>query len=131
MLDWMQDPGDRLVKWGWLPQGVEEDPDATHHAGAVTFHPARRNPVCRSAILRCHLAHAGQARLEIYDVDGRLARTLCNASLEAGEHALAWDATDDDGRPLGGSAPRRPSAVRYRIKSNSPDTIRPPAATRV
>lgn len=40
---------------------------------------------------------AGEARLAVYDVDGRLVRTLAGGWLEAGERTVTWDGDDDRG----------------------------------
>ncbi|MBK8167010.1 MAG: T9SS type A sorting domain-containing protein [bacterium] len=43
------------------------------------------------------LPAAGEARLCVYDVNGRLVRTLANGWLEAGERTVTWDGDDDRG----------------------------------
>ena len=40
---------------------------------------------------------AGEASLAVYDVDGRLVRTLAGGWLEAGERVVTWDGDDDRG----------------------------------
>ena len=47
------------------------------------------------------LASAGRAQVRVYDVAGRLVRTLADRTFDAGEHALTWDGTDDEGRQVG------------------------------
>lgn len=44
------------------------------------------------------LARAGLAELRVYDVSGRLVRTLLAGDLQAGEHACEWDRRDKGGR---------------------------------
>ncbi|HKQ59536.1 MAG TPA: FlgD immunoglobulin-like domain containing protein [Candidatus Eisenbacteria bacterium] len=41
-----------------------------------------------------------KVELRIYDVAGRTVRTLANREFAAGEHALTWDGTNDDGQPV-------------------------------
>ncbi|HKQ59537.1 MAG TPA: FlgD immunoglobulin-like domain containing protein [Candidatus Eisenbacteria bacterium] len=41
-----------------------------------------------------------KVELRIYDVSGRLVRTLANREFSAGEHRLNWDGTNDDGQPV-------------------------------
>ncbi len=43
------------------------------------------------------LPEAGRADLAIYDVRGRLVRTLVEAELPAGEHTAYWDGRDARG----------------------------------
>ncbi|MAE70663.1 MAG: hypothetical protein CME06_09360 [Gemmatimonadetes bacterium] len=42
----------------------------------------------------------GELSLALYDAAGRRVRTLVNASLPPGAHAVEWDGRDDGGRPL-------------------------------
>ena len=43
------------------------------------------------------LPSAGEARLEVYNVQGRLVKTLVEGQLEAGVHQVVWDGTDASG----------------------------------
>jgi flagellar hook assembly protein FlgD len=45
--------------------------------------------------------HGGAVSLRIYDVGGRLVRTLVEGTLPAGEKSVVWDGRDDTGRPVG------------------------------
>jgi hypothetical protein len=54
------------------------------------------NPVTR---IRFEIAGSTQAtRLQIFDIQGRLVRTLVNAALDPGWHERFWDGRDDRGR---------------------------------
>ena len=46
------------------------------------------------------LPAAGRARIALYDVTGRLIRTLVDETLPAGESAWRWDGLDAQGRPV-------------------------------
>ena len=50
------------------------------------------------ATVRFGLAAAGRAQVQVYDVTGRLVRSLADRDFGAGEHSLVWDGTDDQGR---------------------------------
>jgi flagellar hook assembly protein FlgD len=39
-------------------------------------------------------------RLRIFDVKGRIVRTLVDKSQGAGDHVSVWDGTDDQGRAV-------------------------------
>jgi len=43
---------------------------------------------------------AGRARLRVYDVAGRLVRTLTDAEFLAGDHLTTWDGKDSAGRTM-------------------------------
>jgi hypothetical protein len=58
------------------------------------------NPICPGGRLLFSLGRGGNAGLKVYDVSGRLVRTLLEAALPAGLHQARWDGCDDFGRPL-------------------------------
>ncbi len=48
------------------------------------------------------LAHAGPARVEVFDLSGRRVATVFDARGAEGENRVAWDARDQHGRPVPG-----------------------------
>lgn len=60
----------------------------------VGNHP---NPFNPTTTIRFSLAEAGIASLKIYDVRGRLVRTLLEGPAQPGEHDLRWDGRSDGG----------------------------------
>ncbi|HEV2106204.1 MAG TPA: galactose oxidase-like domain-containing protein, partial [Candidatus Eisenbacteria bacterium] len=55
------------------------------------FEPVRPNPFARTATLRFALPQAALVRLDVFDVQGRMVRSLVHQKLAAGWHALTWD----------------------------------------
>jgi hypothetical protein len=55
------------------------------------------NPFDRSTTLTLSLADAGPVRLRVYDLSGRLVRSLIDRSLDPGEHRVTWDGRGEDG----------------------------------
>lgn len=55
------------------------------------------NPSREGFRVRLSLRHSDQVRLEVYDVAGRMVRTLAQQEKAAGVHAVLWDGTTDDG----------------------------------
>jgi hypothetical protein len=47
------------------------------------------------------LPEAGEAQLRVFDLHGRLVRTLLNGRTEAGFHAVDWNGRNDDDRKVG------------------------------
>jgi flagellar hook assembly protein FlgD len=47
------------------------------------------------------LTAPGRASLQVYDVTGRLVRTVADENLPAGTHVRAWDGRDETGRDAG------------------------------
>jgi len=57
------------------------------------------NPFRNEAVLALMMPHGGGALVQVYDVTGRLIRTLVSDELPAGTHRVTWDGRDDHGRP--------------------------------
>lgn len=66
---------------------------------ALHLHGAWPNPFAARTLVAFELPADGPARLEVFDLDGRLVRTLVSGRLTAGRHSLAWDARDERGAP--------------------------------
>lgn len=64
----------------------------------------RPNPFNPATEIRFALSRAGRVRVAVYNVAGARVRTLVDGPLEAGEHAVRWDGTDDRGRNSGSAA---------------------------
>ena len=62
---------------------------------------ARPNPFGDATSVVFLLPQPETVRLEVYDVTGRLVRTLTDRTLGAGEHRIAWDGRADDGQRVG------------------------------
>jgi len=61
------------------------------------------NPFRQSTAITLAMPHRGQARLVVYDVQGRAVRTLVDRVLEAGDHMITWNGrTDADRRVAAG-----------------------------
>jgi hypothetical protein len=73
---------------------VEETPLAFRFAGAAP------NPFNPATTLRFSLPAAGHAELKLYDVQGRLVRSLIDGHLAAGPGEVRWDGRDQRGRQV-------------------------------
>jgi flagellar hook assembly protein FlgD len=61
----------------------------------------RNNPMLTGrANVHFGLAKADKVTARVFDVTGRLVRTLADRNFPAGEHDLYWDGADDGGRHL-------------------------------
>ena len=61
----------------------------------------RPNPFNPATTLAFELEHAGLVQLRIFDVRGRLVRTLREGTASAGPHGVRWTGDDDAGRDVG------------------------------
>lgn len=56
------------------------------------------NPFASTSTVRFTLPSRGPATLRIYDLAGRVVRTLLDQDLAGGDHTVTWDARDDAGQ---------------------------------
>ena len=76
------------------PSSVDEAPPR------LEFRMTSANPSSGEASFALSLPDRNPVDLSIFDVHGRLVRTVTDASLEAGTHSLAWNGRDDEGRDV-------------------------------
>jgi hypothetical protein len=60
------------------------------------------NPMVAGGKATVHfgLAKADRVEVKVYDVTGRLVKSLADRNFNAGEHSLVWDGTNDQGRTV-------------------------------
>jgi hypothetical protein len=75
---------------------------AERAAARLELSAPRPNPSLGPATLRLSLPAATHVRLALFDVTGRLVRTLVDGALGAGDHPLVWDGLDDLGHGVAG-----------------------------
>jgi histidinol-phosphate aminotransferase len=61
------------------------------------LHQAYPNPFNSSTRIKIYLPKTSRARLDIFDIRGRLVRTLCDRVLGAGEHSFTWNGINLNG----------------------------------
>jgi len=72
-------------------------PDAT--SPRAMLHAARPNPFRSRTVFAYDLAQRGRVTLRVYDVSGRIVRSLVAGSeQDAGRYSVEWDGQDDAGR---------------------------------
>jgi subtilisin family serine protease len=59
--------------------------------------PNRPNPFRGSTTIHFALRESGRASLEIFDLNGRVVRTLIDGEMKAGEHTVIWDGRNTAG----------------------------------
>ena len=73
----------------------------TPHGAVPNRVSVANNPLrSGSAAIRFGLANADQVEITIYDLGGRVVRSLVNRHYELGEHEVAWDGLDSSGRSV-------------------------------
>lgn len=82
----------------WAIQSLSAVGDSPPARRGLSNHPNPFNPATRLVV---ELEQAGQVRLDVYDVQGRLVRSLYNGSLPAGTRSFLWNGNDDSGNRVG------------------------------
>ena len=79
------------------PTGTPPGTDASVPTLALAVEPSILGRG-KSATIRFRLDAPGHARIAVYDLSGREVARLADRALPRGEHTLAWDAREKDGR---------------------------------
>jgi hypothetical protein len=79
-----------------MPTGAQEPTIATSILGDPTLWP---NPTRGAASIRYRLERREPVRAAVYDVGGRLVKTLLAHPVEPGTHVLTWDGRTEVGQP--------------------------------
>jgi hypothetical protein len=90
---------------GWLPRttGVPIAPPTEPAAPAgLALLPNAPNPFAHSTSIRFEVPREADAELGVYDVTGRLVRSLAHDRFPGGAHVVTWDGTDAGGRQVRG-----------------------------
>jgi len=77
------------------------------------------NPFNPKTTIAFDLPHAGMTKLMIYDVRGRLVKTLVSEDMPMGSHEVTWFGTDDRGRQVASGV------YYYRIQSGTFTAVKP------
>jgi hypothetical protein len=102
-----------IVLRGWRSASWDGSPVFTQAGAVLAALPAnaaaavpavlraRPNPFVATTEIVYSLPAAGRVSLRLFDVTGRLVRTLVSGRMEAGVHRTAWDGRDGRGRAMG------------------------------
>jgi hypothetical protein len=58
------------------------------------------NPATNMTTISFSLSQSRQMNIQVFDMTGRLIKTLAEAKMETGAHQLIWDLRDERGRPV-------------------------------
>ena len=99
----------------FLNAGLSSTPEELALPSATKIEGVYPNPFNPQTTIRLAMKQSGQASVKIYDVQGRLVRTLVEGGLSAGRHDLRWTGVDNTGRSV-------PSGV-YFVRAVHPDGV--------
>jgi hypothetical protein len=80
---------------------VVDDAAAAVVPPALEFSAVTPNPAARQASLSFALPREANTSVRVFDVAGRMVRTLVDGILPAGQHEVAWDLADRTGSRVG------------------------------
>jgi hypothetical protein len=76
------------------------DPTATPAPAVFALEQNYPNPFNPVTTIRFSLPEKGEVELLVYDVSGRLVKTLYNGVLDPGKHKVTWDGRNNGGRSV-------------------------------
>ncbi len=79
---------------------ISENVNDDNWPHAIELHAAYPNPFNPTTTFRFSLPQTASIKFSIYNLQGRLVRSLFDGIHEAGEQSIVWDATDDTGQKL-------------------------------
>lgn len=92
---------DTLTTTVYSTTGIEEDIELP---GIFSISESFPNPFSHHITINYFCPSESRASIEVYDLTGRLVRTLLDGTVDAGSHTLVWDGNDDLGKRLPGGA---------------------------
>jgi hypothetical protein len=92
---------------------VDDATDATRAPSRFALHPNVPNPFNPATEIRFELDRSSFVRLDVYDLAGRLVRSLVRAPRDPGLHVVVWNGTDVRGQRVASGI------YLYRLQSDS------------
>lgn len=87
--------------WFHVDTSVPTDVATGSVPGVLALHENSPNPFNPTTQIRFDVPKRGRVSLEVYDISGRLVRTLVDQALEEGTHTATWTGTDNIGNEVG------------------------------
>ena len=94
----------QLSIWESSSTGMETEEWLSGSSSAVypVLHQNYPNPFNSTTMISFTTVESiAGTELVIYNISGRIVKTLVNSVLPAGEHSVSWDGTDENGHPVG------------------------------
>jgi hypothetical protein len=82
------------------PLGTQPESDPPALITHLNLEQCEPNPFSNETTVAYQVPDDGDVQLHVYDLNGRLVRTLVDEHQAAGQFHVPWDGTDDHGRPL-------------------------------
>lgn len=109
------DPGNWIVKRAYQGSTVG---DETAKPKSIVLGYNYPNPFNSTTSFNVYLPYAGQTEIQVFDIAGRLVKTIFSGWLESGSHFYSWDGTDRNGEIVA------TGIYFYRLSHDNRSTIR-------
>jgi hypothetical protein len=87
----------REITFSGLVTTVREQELVQNVLTSFALHQNYPNPFNPSTTIQYDIPHSGDVTITIYDIQGRLVRSLSSQNEQAGRHATVWDGRNDRG----------------------------------
>lgn len=87
----------REITFSGLPTSVQEQELVQQVLSSFTLHQNYPNPFNPTTTIEYEIPHTGEVTITVYDIQGRLVRSLASLTQQAGTHTVVWDARNDGG----------------------------------
>jgi hypothetical protein len=90
-----------ISEGGIYVYGTAPGVSAPELPAVLTLTGTAPNPFSSETVISFSLPSAGRATLRVFDMAGRVVRTLADGDMPAASHSLVWDGRDDSGNTVG------------------------------
>ena len=87
----------REITFSGLATSVREQELVQNVLSSFVLRQNYPNPFNPSTTIQYDIPHAGEITIAIYDIQGRLVRSLASLTQQAGTHSAIWDGHNDSG----------------------------------
>ena len=87
----------REITFTGVATSVREQELVQNVLSSFALHQNYPNPFNPSTTIQYDIPHSGEVTIAIYDIQGRLVRSLGSLTQQAGTHTVVWDARNDGG----------------------------------
>jgi hypothetical protein len=85
------------ITFSGIPTGVKEQELIQNVLSSFSLYQNYPNPFNPSTTIQYSVPRAGDVEARIFDIQGRLVRSLSNGYQQAGTHSLVWDSRGNSG----------------------------------
>ncbi len=85
------------ITFSGIPLSVKEQEHIQTVLSSFALHQNFPNPFNPTTTIQYNIPHSGEVNIAVFDIQGRLVRSLANLTQQAGSHTIVWDSRNDGG----------------------------------